>query len=91
MHALSDVSLRAEPGQITGLIGPNGSGKTTLLNVIAGVYRANSGEVLLGETCAFTEPRTRDARLGVTRTIQTPIIPRGLLAWQVIAVSPVRG
>jgi len=35
--ALSEVSLVAEPGQVTGLIGPNGAGKTTMFNVISGL------------------------------------------------------
>lgn len=86
VRALSDVSLTAEPGQITGLIGPNGSGKTTLLNVIAGVYRADSGEVMLGDTRLHGAAH-QNARAGVTRTFQTPIIPRGLLAWEVIAAA----
>jgi branched-chain amino acid transport system permease protein len=86
VRALSDVSLTAKPGQITGLIGPNGSGKTTLLNVIAGVYRADSGQILLGDTRLHGAAH-QNARAGVTRTFQTPIIPRGLLAWEVIAAA----
>ena len=36
---LNGVSLRAEPGTITGLIGRNGSGKTMLLRAICGLFR----------------------------------------------------
>lgn len=86
VRALDGVSITAAPGQITGLIGPNGSGKTTLLNVIAGVYPADSGEVLLGGN-RLVGAAHQHARAGVSRTFQTPIIPRGLLAWEVIAAA----
>ncbi len=41
--ALKDISLRAQPGEIIGIIGKNGSGKSTLLRIIAGIYRETSG------------------------------------------------
>ena len=37
--ANSDVTMKAEPGQITALIGPNGAGKTTLINAVTGFVR----------------------------------------------------
>ncbi|MDP3881657.1 MAG: ATP-binding cassette domain-containing protein [Nanoarchaeota archaeon] len=42
---LKGLSLEIKPGEIVGLIGGNGSGKSTLLRIIAGIYKANSGEV----------------------------------------------
>src|SRR5690554_3702041 len=44
---LEGVSLRLQPGEKAGLIGPNGSGKTTLLKVITGEVEPDSGAVHL--------------------------------------------
>lgn len=41
--ALSDVSFRAQDGEITGLLGPNGAGKSTSLRILAGLIRPDSG------------------------------------------------
>jgi len=77
VQALSDCTVTAAAGQITGLIGPNGSGKTTLFNILTGYERADSGEVYLGQArITGAAPRRVFAR-GVGRTFQlTRIFPR---------------
>lgn len=46
-QALSDITFSVEDGSVYGLVGYNGAGKTTLLKIIAGVYRADAGRVLI--------------------------------------------
>ena len=45
--ALDDVTIGFEAGKITGLIGHTGSGKSSLVNLLNGLYRPTTGEVLL--------------------------------------------
>jgi len=47
IHALKDVSLTVNKGEIVTLIGANGAGKTTTLRTISGLNKATSGEILL--------------------------------------------
>lgn len=44
---LRDLSLDLDKGKVLGILGPNGKGKTTFLNIIAGLLKKTSGEVLI--------------------------------------------
>jgi len=45
---LKDITLRIQPGEFVGMVGPSGSGKSTMLNMITGIDRPTSGEVIVG-------------------------------------------
>jgi simple sugar transport system ATP-binding protein len=47
IHALNDVSLAIEPGEVVGLMGDNGAGKSTLVKIIAGNFRPTHGQMRL--------------------------------------------
>jgi len=51
--ALEDLNLEIEKGSIYGLVGPNGAGKTTLMKSIAGIYRLDNGEILIGDKVSY--------------------------------------
>jgi ABC-type polysaccharide/polyol phosphate transport system ATPase subunit len=56
LRALRDVSFAVEPGEFFGIVGRNGSGKSTLLKCIAGIYKADAGEIYVnGRLSTFIE------------------------------------
>lgn len=70
IHALDDVSLTVEQGEIVGLIGMNGAGKSTLLNCISGCTRPDSGSVTAFGVDITRAPPDRRSDLGIARTFQ---------------------
>src|SRR5262245_59210589 len=70
LSALKNVSFVVPQGSILGLIGPNGAGKTTCFNVIAGVTRADAGEVRLAGSRIDGWRPDQVCRAGIGRTFQ---------------------
>ena len=63
---LRDINLTVEPGETVGLAGPTGAGKSTVLNLIAGLYTADEGRVLLdGADMCDLAPRALAGQFGV--------------------------
>ncbi|NPD16731.1 ABC transporter ATP-binding protein [Xinfangfangia sp. D13-10-4-6] len=69
--AVDEVNLDLPHGHITCIIGPNGAGKSTLFNLITGIYKPTSGQVVLnGETITALAPHKIAAK-GIARTFQS--------------------
>lgn len=51
------VSIQVERGKVLGLLGENGAGKSTLMNILSGIYRPDSGSIVIdGEARIFKDP-----------------------------------
>ena len=70
LHAVKDVSLEVQKGDILGILGPNGAGKTTLYNLLTGFIKPDNGEVLLEGQPLLGLPPHKVVGLGVARTFQ---------------------
>jgi ABC-type branched-subunit amino acid transport system ATPase component/branched-subunit amino acid ABC-type transport system permease component len=87
IQALSNVSLDAPLGRITGLIGPNGAGKTTLFNACSGINRSVRGRVLLhGDEVTRLRASARGRR-GLGRTFQIPQVCETLSVRENVALG----
>jgi len=70
LRVLDRISLTVPQGIVCGLVGPNGAGKTSLFNCVNGLYRPNSGRILIAGTDTLEVPPHRLAALGLARTFQ---------------------
>jgi urea transport system ATP-binding protein len=74
-HAINNLSLTLEPGEMRAIIGPNGAGKTTMMDIITGKTKPDEGEVLFDGVTDLTRlDETRIAELGIGRKFQKPTV-----------------
>ncbi len=57
--ALDNLSLEVEKGSVYGLVGPNGAGKSTIIRHITGVYRPDSGSILIDGSPVYENPAVK--------------------------------
>ena len=70
LMANDHVSFRVEEGKITSIIGPNGAGKTTLFNLLTGMHKPDTGQVLFDGRDITGWPIHRIVRQGIVRSFQ---------------------
>jgi branched-chain amino acid transport system permease protein len=86
LQALSDVSFRVLPQGILGLIGPNGAGKSTAFNIMSGLSRPTSGEVLLDGRSLKGRPWQVIGQ-GLARTFQHVKLVEGMSVLENVAIG----
>ncbi|MBP5551678.1 MAG: ABC transporter ATP-binding protein [Bacilli bacterium] len=87
LQAINDVSIKVNDGTITAMIGPNGAGKTTLFNIIAGVYKPDSGVVTLDGVDITGKKPFEICNYGITRTYQVIKLFTGMSALDNVLVG----
>jgi branched-chain amino acid transport system ATP-binding protein len=70
VRALADVTFEVSEGEFHSVIGPNGAGKSTLINVLTGLTRPTSGQVVFGGRDISGERTHRIVAMGVGRIFQ---------------------
>lgn len=81
-HALSDINLTFEPGQVHALVGENGAGKSTCLGILGGRVQPSTGRLeVSGTTVSFSKPRAA-ADLGIQSIYQELSVLPNLTALQ---------
>jgi ABC-type branched-subunit amino acid transport system ATPase component len=71
LQVIHELDLHVDEHDIVSVIGPNGAGKTTVFNLITGIHRPDSGDILVdGESIVGLAPHAITNR-GVARTFQT--------------------
>jgi branched-chain amino acid transport system ATP-binding protein len=81
VHALKNVSLHLQEGEIVTLIGANGAGKTTLLNSLSGVISPRSGEILFGGSPIHGFSPDKIVKLGISQ------VPEGRQVFKPLSVE----
>ena len=70
LRAVDGFNVSIEQGQLYGLIGPNGAGKTTVFNLLTGVYKPDSGSVVLDGVDITGKKTIEINKDGIARTFQ---------------------
>lgn len=78
-NVLEAISFEIEPGTIVGLVGENGAGKSTLINIIAGLLKADSGTIRLGDLDMKRDEKKYRNQIGY--------IPQDIAVWEHFTVA----
>lgn len=70
LKAVDEFNFEIDKNQLYGLIGPNGAGKTTVFNLLTGVYKPTSGQIMFDGKSLLKMSPTQITQLGVARTFQ---------------------
>ncbi len=83
---LRDITLKAAPGEMVGLIGPNGSGKSTIVKALSRVMQPDSGEIAVNSREINKIPR-RELACMIGVVPQMPLLPSAFTAFEIVLMG----
>lgn len=84
---ITDINLEFKPGKLYAITGPNGGGKTTIAKVIMGIYKNNSGRVLLDDEDISNLSVSERAKKGIAYAFQQPPRFKGLTVPDMLTIA----
>lgn len=84
---LNGLDLEVPEGKLVVITGPNGGGKTTLAKIIAGIYRQNSGTIMLNGEDITGKSITERAKMGISFAFQQPVRFKGITVKKLIEIA----
>jgi branched-chain amino acid transport system ATP-binding protein len=85
--AVNDVNFTVPRGSIVSLIGPNGAGKTTFFNMLTGVYKPTSGQIVFDGEDVTGKPPHAITNRGIGRTFQNIRLFKEMTALENVLVA----
>jgi branched-chain amino acid transport system ATP-binding protein len=87
LRAVNDVSIDISVGSIVSIIGPNGAGKTTFFNMLTGLYKASSGQIVFSGRDITDKRPDLITKMGLARTFQNIRLFRAMTALENVVVG----
>ncbi len=84
---LDQISLIIKPKTLTVITGPNGSGKSTLAELIMGIKKPTTGQIILGKKDITAATITERANLGLAFSFQQPVKFKGLNVYDLLNIA----
>ena len=84
---LNGLDLEIPDGKLVVITGPNGGGKTTLAKIIAGIYKQDSGRILLNDNDITDKDITERAKMGISFAFQQPVRFKGITVKRLIELA----
>jgi branched-chain amino acid transport system ATP-binding protein len=87
LRAVNDVSIDISAASIVSIIGPNGAGKTTFFNMLTGLYKASSGQIVFSGRDITDKRPDLITKMGLARTFQNIRLFRAMTALENVVVG----